>query len=247
MCLDFMAIDMKMILDNLESLVEFNTNKDPVLGSKKTSDVIWQNFPSKHGTLIQKSLLEFIRSVDGWDGKIEFEFITDPTTRNAFVDNLVYNKDLEIAIIFECKRNFKNLSGPYGENIKRYDQICKDYGKDLMKKLGFSQKNRKLFFSIFDAYGKGNKTHYKGIRITRPNDLSKIFPGCLFEAWTSLEHEVAKLLRKNEVSLSMDFKERAESALSFVELEKKMLDDNNNNYKTPDKNKFTKFFGKSYV
>lgn len=247
MCLDFTKLDKAMILEHLEKLTNYKKKEDPVLGSKKPRDAIWATFPNRHGTLIQKSLLEFMRCINGWDGKVEFKFVTDSSTRDAFFDNLVFNKDFEIAILFECKRNIKNVSAPYEENFKRYEEICKLHAKDLTKELGFSGKKQKLFFSIFDAYGRGKNSHSKGIRITRPSDLSKLFPSCLSDAWASLEYEVASRLRKNEVSVSKEFEQRVKNALNLKDLEQRMTDDSNCEHNTPQKLVFSKFFGRSYI
>lgn len=255
MCLDFNKLDKAMILDNLESLVNFKIKEDPVLGAKNPTEAIWENFPKKHGTLIQRSLLEFMRCIKGWDGKVEFKFIPSKDLRIVFYDNLIFNKDFEIAILFECKRNLQNVSGPYEENIKRYHETCKFHAKDITKKLGFSGPKQKLFFSIFDAYGQGKNTHFKGYPITIPDDLNKLFPSCLFDAWLSLESEVATKLNEYKIPISEDFKERANNAPNLEELEERMngdeeervVSDDNRKYKTPEKIKVSEFFGETYI
>lgn len=246
MCLDFSKIDFVKLNTDLKNLVPTSGKVDPILGQKTPRDAIWHVFTNKHGTLIQFSLLEFIRAVGEWQGQVEFKFIPDKTDQKAFFDNIVYNREIGAVIVFECKRRYENVSGPYGRNIDRYKNLCHQYSKEIFQELGISGKNKKLFFTIFDAYGEGVKPHDHGIRITRPSDLNRIFPSCLFNAWQSLEREIYEILQKNDIPISHEFSERVMNSSTLTELRNQENGDMNL-CDNPRLSQLSEVFGESFL
>ena len=105
---------------------------------------------------------------------------------------------------------------------------------------------RRLYFSIFDAYGQGEETHKKEVRVTRPSDLNVIFSSCLLQAWKSLEREISDVLKREDYDLSGRFWQRVENAMTFnqlVEAENQIGE----NCENKSKAQLEKFFGLSFI
>lgn len=219
MCLDFTKLDTKRIKDNIYNLIPTTGSEDVVFGNKSPKVKFWHSGISKHGTLIQKTLLDIIKASPGWEGRTEFGFIPNNVSgKKAFIDNLAVNKTLNVAICFECKRIYQNTPGPYEGNIDRYKDIIEMYGPQVLDDLGFHKTDRHIFFGIFNAYGE-HRANFKGDnRIIHPYDLDEIFPTCVQKGWRAFEKEVADIFNRLDI-INEEFSSRASNYSDFKSME----------------------------
>ena len=231
MSLDFRKLDIKRIKQNISNLYPTISTKDPVFGDKTLRETFWTSGVIKHGNLIQETLLEIIKASPGWEGMTEFSCLPSSTNgRKAFIDNIAINKADDIAICIECKKNYENTSGPYKGNINRYKTIINRYSKEILDELGLTGTRRKIYFGVFNAYGKSNVKFKDKIRFIYPEDLPKIFPSCVQEGWRAFEKEMTRIYSEKDL-LDPDFLEKAKNYDDFRKLEQKHL---NNPVRIPD-------------
>ena len=222
MSLDFKKLDINKIRQNISNLYPTAPAIDTVFGAKTLRETFWTSGLNKHGTLIQETLLDIIKASPGWKGMTEFNCLQNTKGKKAFIDNIAVHKHHNLAICIECKRIYGNTSGPYTGNITRYKTIIKKYRNEILDELGLTGRDRKIYFGVFNAYGKSNVKFNNKIRFIYPEDLPKIFPSCVQEGWRAFEKEMTRIYSEKDL-LDPDFLEKAKNYDDFRKLEQKHL------------------------
>ena len=213
MCLDFKKIDLDRVKNVMGKKLE--KKSDPIFGAKPHNIRQWESFPRRHGTLINKSLLEFIRAAPGWEGELEYKFVTEEK-RKKFVDNLVFNKSKEIVVLIECKRDLDQQ--PHGAilAIESYENLTKKHKQDILKEIGIDPHSGEVHFCVFDAYGPRIK-EWK-FSVIYPEQLEKLFGSCMRRAWHSWEKSFLEEMKKLDFPIAPSFIERVGNLKTLKEL-----------------------------
>lgn len=212
MCVDFEKID----LDRLERKMreDVKETSDPIFGDRPLDVRQWSTYPKWHGLLINKTLLEFIRAAPGWEGELEYKFVTNK--RKKFVDNLVFNKSKEIVVLIECKRDLDQAKGGAQDNIELYEKLTKNHKKDILKEIGIDPHSGEVHFCVFDAYGPRIKEW--NFSVIYQEQLGQLFGSCMLRAWNSWEKSFLEEMDRLDFPVGSSFRERVRNFKTLREL-----------------------------
>ncbi len=236
MCIDFRKIDLSRI--NRELNKEVAKTTDPIFGPKPSLPRKWTSFPSRHGNLINKSLLEFIRAIPGWSGLREFK-ITDLSGHKFFIDNLVFNRSLNLIIAIECKRDLDRQPAGSISKIMTYKSLCRRNKSKIINQLGLNQSNTEIYFCVFDAYGP-RKNNYN-FNIIYPENLESIFGKCLDLAWKAFEKTCLEEFQKADFPVDKSYEQKVSDMKNLKELSKEALSEDEEDCEVT-REKFDLFF-----
>lgn len=195
------AIARSILISEARALIEPSSPPaaDPVLGYPPEIVYRWNTFGKKHGKLVEQVMTKVIQSNVGWQPASQTRFKCDTDKTKKLIDRIAINRQNEVAIFVECKRNLGNVSGPYLESISGYDEWCRKKSSDIAKEIGLDPQKAIVRFVVFNAYGAVDDGRIvKGIPVLLPADLPSVFGLPVLEAFQELNDVVQSVVLENE-------------------------------------------------
>ena len=195
------AIEKSALISEARALIEPSRPPavDPILGYPPEIVFRWNTFGKKHGKLVEQVMTKVIQSYSGWEPASQTRFKCDTEKTKKLIDRVAINRQNEVAIFVECKRNLGNVSGPYLQSIRDYDEWCKKKSLDIAKEIGLDPHKAVVRFVIFNAYGGVDDGKIvKGIPVLLPFDLPKVFGLPVFEAFCELNDVIKSIVLESE-------------------------------------------------
>lgn len=197
----YKAIEKSALIKEACALIEPSSPPaaDPILGYPPDIVFRWNTFGKKHGKLVEQVMTKVIQSYSGWEPASQKRFKCDTEKTKKLIDRIAINRQNEVAIFVECKRNLGNVSGPYLKSISDYDEWCKKKSSDIAQEIGLNPQKALIRFVVFNAYGSvGDGKVVKGIPVLLPSDLPTVFGFPVLEAFCELNDVIKSIVLESE-------------------------------------------------
>lgn len=197
----YTAIARSTLISEARALIEPSSPPaaDPVLGYPPEIVYRWNTFGKKHGKLVEQVMTKVIQSYVGWQPASQTRFKCDTDKTKKLIDRIAINRQNEVAIFVECKRNLGNVSSPYLASISDYDEWCRRKSSDIAQEIGLDPHKALVQFVIFNAYGVVDDGRIvKGIPVLLPADLPSVFGLPVLEAFQELNDVIQSVVLENE-------------------------------------------------
>jgi hypothetical protein len=151
-----------------------------VFASQKQSIAIW------HGTRIENHLAEWIKKTSDWDAKKRKRI---SIAGEIFeIDNLAWNKRLDIVLAVEAKRIWANQDDASEKDVRRNFTIYSDPSATqvIISRVGMAASDFRSF--VFDVYG-DTKKGSRGLSVIAGDKIENIF-GNTFSSYVQWERKV---------------------------------------------------------
>lgn len=195
------AIAQTALVDEARALIELSSlpAADPILGNPPEIVYRWNTFGKKHGALVERIMTKVIQSYLDWKPAAQTRFNCDTAATKTLIDRIAINRRSGVVIFIECKRNLKNVSGPYLTSINRYNNWCQSNSTNILKKLHLDPLKSTVYFVVFNAYGSSDDRRIvKGIPVLLPEDLPKVFGLPVLQAFEELNNVVQTVVSENK-------------------------------------------------
>lgn len=172
---------------------------DPVLGFPPEIVFRWNTFAKKHGKLVESVMTKVIQGYVGWEAASQNRFNCDTDKTKKLIDRVAINRQNDVAIFVECKRNLGNVSSPYLESIRLYNEWCRANSSDIALEIGLDPKKALVRFVVFNAYGVADdRRMVKGIPVLHPIDLPAVFGLPVLEAFQELNNLIQSIVLEKD-------------------------------------------------